>query len=209
MTRVFTVILQGFGWLLFLGCTVIFGARLRRNPSQKAAEGLSRILHFVFWWAVAPPAGLAFFYPGLARLDRALGLGSLPRKPAVFAVGAIGILAGLYLIIVSNLALRRLGEGANAFRLTKRLVTGDIYERTRNPMSLGVYLVFLGTGLLTGSIYLTLGVLLVFIPGHIFYLKSFEEYELELRMGQPYLEYKRRVPFLLPRIGSGSVRHSE
>jgi protein-S-isoprenylcysteine O-methyltransferase Ste14 len=39
----------------------------------------------------------------------------------------------------------------------------------------------------------------VAIPVHVFYLKYFEEYELELRLGQEYLEYKRRVPFLLPK----------
>jgi len=32
--------------------------------------------------------------------------------------------------------------------------------------------------------------LLVVIPAHVFYLKHFEEYELELRMGQAYVEYK-------------------
>jgi trans-2,3-dihydro-3-hydroxyanthranilate isomerase len=34
---------------------------------------------------------------------------------------------------------------------------------------------------------------------HVFYVKYFQEYELELRLGQPYVEYKKRVPFLLPR----------
>jgi protein-S-isoprenylcysteine O-methyltransferase Ste14 len=50
-----------------------------------------------------------------------------------------------------------------------------------------------------GSTYIALGALLVVIPVHVFYLKYFEEYELELRLGQPYVEYKRSVPFLLPR----------
>jgi len=31
-------------------------------------------------------------------------------------------------------------------------------------------------------------------------LKFFEELELELRFGSSYLEYKRRVPFLIPRF---------
>jgi hypothetical protein len=37
------------------------------------------------------------------------------------------------------------------------------------------------------------------IPVHLFYLKYFEEYELELRLGPSYLEYKQQVPFLVPR----------
>ena len=66
-------------------------------------------------------------------------------------------------------------------------------------MSLGFYLGAVGLGLVVGSTYMTLGALLVVIPVHVFYLKYFEEHELELRLGQSYLEYKQRVPFLLPR----------
>jgi len=65
-------------------------------------------------------------------------------------------------------------------------------------MSLGGYLIAVGIGLLIGSTYLTVGALLLFIPAHVFYLKYFEEYELELRLGQSYIEYKQRVPFLIP-----------
>jgi protein-S-isoprenylcysteine O-methyltransferase Ste14 len=67
-------------------------------------------------------------------------------------------------------------------------------------MSLGLYLWAIGIGLVTRSTYLTLAAGLVAIPAHVFYLKYFEEYELELRMGSPYIEYKREVPFLLPRF---------
>ena len=69
-------------------------------------------------------------------------------------------------------------------------------------MSLGFYLGAVGLGLLARSTYMTLGALLVVIPVHVFYLKYFEEYELELRLGHSYAEYKQRVPFLLPRLFS-------
>lgn len=116
--------------------------------------------------------------------------------------GVFGLLIGAYLILISNVALLHLGDGAGAFWLTKRLVAGSVYERTRNPMALGLYFAAVGIGLLVGSTYMTLAALLVVIPAHVFYLKYFEEYELELRMGAPYVEYKQRVPFLLPRWGS-------
>jgi len=195
----FTIVLQLLGWLTFMMATIALGAWLRRNPSKRSAERTSRILHFLFWMGVVPPAGFGVFYPGLTRFDKVLGISPLPRQSVVLAIGILGLLVGAYLFVVSNVALRRFGEGANAFRLTKRLVIGDIYERTRNPMSLGFYLACVGIGLLAGSTYLTLGALLVVIPSHVFYLKYFEEYELELRMGQPYVEYKQRVPFLLLR----------
>lgn len=67
-------------------------------------------------------------------------------------------------------------------------------------MSLGFYFGCLALGLLAGSKYFTLWLLIEVIPSHIFYLKFFEERELELRFGHPYLEYKKRVPFLIPKI---------
>jgi protein-S-isoprenylcysteine O-methyltransferase Ste14 len=40
------------------------------------------------------------------------------------------------------------------------------------------------------------------IPAHIFFLKYFEELELELRFGETYKQYKQTVPFLIPRLSS-------
>ncbi len=48
----------------------------------------------------------------------------------------------------------------------------------------------------------TFGALSGTIPAHTFFLKFFEEAELELRFGESYKQYKRRVPFLIPRVSS-------
>ena len=55
-----------------------------------------------------------------------------PRMP----VGVVLAVPGLYLLAVTNRALRALGSGANAFRLTSSVVQERIYASTRNPMSL-------------------------------------------------------------------------
>jgi protein-S-isoprenylcysteine O-methyltransferase Ste14 len=193
------VVLQMLAWLAFLAGTLTLGAWLRRNPSKSSAERASRVLHFLFWMGVVPPAAIGFFYPGPAGYDAVLGLSPLSGQSVVRLVGALGLLIGAYLIIVSNMALSYSGEGAGAFWLTKRLVTGTLYGRVRNPMSLGLYLACVGIGLLVGSTYMTLGALLVVIPFHVFYLKYFEEYELGVRLGPSYIAYQQRVPFLLPR----------
>jgi protein-S-isoprenylcysteine O-methyltransferase Ste14 len=193
-----TIVLQVLGWLAFLVATIVLGAWLRRNQSQRSAEKASRILHFLFWLGTYPPGLLGVLYPGLTGFDRVLGLTPLPGQLVVRVIGAVGLLIGVYLIVVSNMALMQLGEGANAFWLTRRLVVANIYGWMRHPMSLGLYLGAIGIGLLAGSTYLTVGTLLGVIPVHIFYLKYFEEYELELRLGPSYAEYKQRVPFLLP-----------
>jgi len=200
-----TIVLQVLGWLVFLAGTIVLGAWLRGNPGKGSAERASRVLHLLFWAGTYPPGLLGVFYPGLSGLDQELGLSPLPGQPIVHVVGAVGLLLGAYLIFVSNMALLHLGQGANAFLLTRKLVAGNIYKRMRNPMSLGLYIGSVGIGLLAGSTYFTLGTLFGAIPVHIFYLKYFEEYELELRLGPSYVAYKQRVPFLLPRsiLGGG------
>ena len=101
---------------------------------------------------------------------------------------------------MSNISLRALGSGANAFRLTQRIVDKDVYQYTRNPMSLGYYLIGLALGFISGSTLLTLYVVLGIIPVHLFTLKFFEEFELDLRLGEPYRQYKQKVPFLIPKV---------
>lgn len=78
------------------------------------------------------------------------------------------------------------------------MVSKDVYKLTRNPMSLGFYLGCLALGLLSGSTYFTLWVLIEVIPVHVFFLKFFEERELELRFGRTYMDYRKKVPFLIP-----------
>jgi protein-S-isoprenylcysteine O-methyltransferase Ste14 len=191
--------MQVLGWLVFTMGTITFGIWLRKHPGKKNAENTSRILHFLFWISVVPPTGLGFFFPGLLSFDKVLGLSPLPRSSILPVVGMLLLLIGVYFFAASNIVIRLAGKGGPAFLLTKDLVTVSIYKRTRNPMSLGLYLGSVGMGLLIGSTYWTLGALIVAIPAHIFYLKFFEELELGMRMEQPYKEYKQRVPFLLPK----------
>lgn len=67
-------------------------------------------------------------------------------------------------------------------------------------MSLGFYAACAGIGMIAGSLTVTLGVLLIIVPVHAINLKYFEERELELRYGPPYVDYRQRVPFLIPRL---------
>ena len=91
-----------------------------------------------------------------------------------------------------------LGAGLPAVVLSEKLAAKGLYTFTRNPMSLGFYIVLISFALLRGSIFFIFWTLIVIIPTHICFLKFFEERELELRFGKPYIEYKRRVPFLIP-----------
>jgi len=196
----FTLYLFLIGVLSFAVGTGILGVWLRRHPSKINAEKTSRIMHFLFFAGLVTPSIIGLFYPGLTHFDELIGLRSLPWKPVFLALGILLAVPGSYFMVITNKLLRALGSGANAFRLTKKIVAEDIYKRTRNPMSLGFYLLTLAVAFVSGSTFVTLAALLGLIPSHIFFLKYFEELELELRFGESYLEYKKNVPFLIPKF---------
>ena len=196
----FTVYYTLIGIVTFFIAALVLGAWLRRHRAKENAERSSRIMHFLFFAGLVAPPLIAIVYPGLTRFDALLGLPSLPFKPFFLALGILLAIPGLYYLVVTNKLLRSLGSGTNAFILTKKIVDDDIYKRTRNPMSLGFYLFALALSFASSSTFVLLAVSLGLIPAHAFFLKYFEEVELELRFGESYLEYKKTVPFLIPRL---------
>jgi protein-S-isoprenylcysteine O-methyltransferase Ste14 len=180
---------------------ISLGVWLRRNPSKENAEKSSRVMHFLFFAGQVIPPVVGMLYAGLTHFDELVGLQSLPLKSVFLVIGILLLIPGFYFMGVTNKLLRSRGSGTNAFILTKRVVNDDIYKRTRNPMSLGFYLLALGAAFITGSTFATLAVALGIIPSHLLFIKFFEEKELELRFGESYLEYKMNVPFLFPKLG--------
>ena len=115
--------------------------------------------------------------------------------------------SGLLLIAVGSVlcwktvsVFTELGEGTPApFDPPKKLVTQGPYLYTRNPMMAGVCLVLAGETLLFGSV--ALGVwLLFFLMLNLILIPVWEEPDLERRLGEPYREYKQRVPRWIPFI---------
>ena len=82
---------------------------------------------------------------------------------------------------------------------TQRVVSQGPFAYSRNPMTLGTILAYLGIGILIGSFS---GLALVLIAGGalLLYCRLIEEKELAARFGAEYLEYKRSTPFLIPRL---------
>lgn len=196
----FIIYLQVIGCGVFALSAFILGIWLRRHPSKEGAEKTTRIIHLFFFFALIIPMCAGFVYSGLTHYDDLLDIPYLPFPKIALAAGAVMMLTGFGFLAVSMAVLFDRGEGLPAFELTKRLAAKDIYEYTRNPMSLGFYLLCTGIGLFAGSTFFTLWSLFLFIPAHVFFLKYFEELELEIRFGEPYREYKQRVPFLIPKF---------
>ncbi|HMD71871.1 MAG TPA: methyltransferase [Bryobacteraceae bacterium] len=111
----------------------------------------------------------------------------------------LAIIAGAAcLLTVVNLALR--GLGAPFYIAFSRKLAADwLYAWTRNPMVLAVLAFLLSLGIWFQSVLFVLWVLILSAPALLFFVKVYEERELEFRFGASYLEYKSRTPMLFPR----------
>ena len=78
------------------------------------------------------------------------------------------------------------------------LVTSGPYAFVRNPMLTGVCIILFGFGLSMNSFSMVFIFTPLFILLNVLELIFIEEPELEKRLGEPYKEYKKRVPMFLP-----------
>jgi len=122
---------------------------------------------------------------------------TLPIPPGVGLVLAI-ISGAAFLLVVANLALKGLGAPF-ALALSEKLAFEWMYAWSRNPMLLAGLALLLSLGLWFQSAFFLLWSLLLVTPAMIFFMKVYEERELEIRFGASYLEYRSRTPFLFPR----------
>lgn len=133
------------------------------------------------------------------KLDRLLHLQVFSAGPVTFAVGGVLVATGLALGLWSNYVQFTRGRGTPLPMMpTQQLLTCGPYRYSRNPMTLGTLLAYLGVSVAAGTVT---GIALVLILGGllVLYLKRVEETELAERFGDEYARYKRDTPFLIPR----------
>ena len=112
---------------------------------------------------------------------------------------ALVILTGFAAFLtVLNLTVRGLGAPF-AVKLSSKLATGWMYAWTRNPMLLCSLAWLFSLGLWYRSLRVIVWLAVSVSPGWIFFVKVYEERELQIRFGPGYEEYRRRTPLLWPR----------
>ena len=82
---------------------------------------------------------------------------------------------------------------------TQTLLICPPYSYCRNPMALGAIVAYLGVCVVAGSP----GAGLLWFLGAVAlltYVRLVEEKEMAARFGEAYLAYRRRVPFIIPRL---------
>ena len=153
----------------------------------------------ILFWVIIP----ACIILGAHSLDRWLGLPRLVYDSVNVLVGSIFIITGWLFANWTVKVQYSLGRGTPIpLMATQKLVIEGPYQYCRNPMTLGTTVFYLGVAIWLGSLS-GLGLAMIYPVGIMFYIKVFEEKELETRFGSEYLEYKRKTPSLKPRLRRG------
>jgi protein-S-isoprenylcysteine O-methyltransferase Ste14 len=167
---------------------------------KKKYSKRQRILSLIFlapFFTFIFPFGLRFFS---LKIDRFFGLPLFLPIPLNYFPGILLLAIGFYLALWAIVAEFKIGEGTPLPLMpTQKLVIKAPYTFCRNPMSLGTGFLLLGFGIIFNSpSFILISICLLFLL--LTYIKNVEEKELEARFGQNYVDYKKRVPFFIPRF---------
>ncbi|MGV7219892.1 MAG: methyltransferase family protein [Nitrospinales bacterium] len=126
---------------------------------------------------------------------------NIDSVPLSKVTGLIIILIGLFIIFRSVSDLTNKGEDGTpaSWCPPKNLIVTGLYQRTRNPLYIGVTFVLFGEVLISGTI-LVIGWFLFWSGGILVVTPLREEPELEERFGDLYKNYIKEVPRWIPRI---------
>ncbi len=150
-------------------------------------------------WAaiVAVALGLLFLHVGLpfALSLLAARYGWIGGVPSLWnAAGFVLVLPGVLLIAwVVKLHYANAPQGWKLEMAPSYLLSRGPYRYTRNPMYLGLFLVWLAWTIFYGSIAVLVGLLLLSAV-ILFILVPLEERALEKKFGEEYRRYKAQVP---------------
>ncbi len=171
---------------------------LDRRRGVEHAKLVTTVVHYLAFWPLGSAVLLACRWALEGRGPQLPALGGLLQ-----GTGWTLVVGGAALATASIASLLVGGLGAPwAIALSRRVASRWLYCYTRNPMVLGALLQLLGLALGLRSAFLLAWTGLGLFPAVVFFLKVYEERELEHRFGLSYLEYKAKTPFLVPRIGT-------
>lgn len=118
-------------------------------------------------------------------------LGS-PLADILLAIGALGVLAGGWLVFSAMRALSAAGTSVRPDRRSEHLVTTGAYRLSRNPIYLGFAVILASAGLLLGVAWLLPAALAAaFATTRLAVLP--EERHLAHRFGKRYRDYQKSV----------------
>ncbi|MDR2495834.1 MAG: isoprenylcysteine carboxylmethyltransferase family protein [Tannerellaceae bacterium] len=175
--------------------TVAFILRFAGRNRSRGYKTLSLIAGAALFLGLLP--ALFIFAGSFAEGYIDISLGRMAEIPA----GIAFIILGLYILLWATVSQWVAGKGTPAPNApTQSLVIAGPYRYCRNPIELGAILYYFGLGMIISGITTGLISFLLGLAIGSAYHKCIEEKELEQRFGEAYKAYKRRTPFLFPRI---------
>lgn len=138
-----------------------------------------------------------FVYAGMLFLGFAIG--RLLGRPSIgldivtaSVIGLLVLLVGGTVMIAAGGLFRKVGNNLEPWRPATSLVTGSVYQYTRNPMYLGMALIYAGLALIFDSLaaLMLLPFVVIIIQTQVI---AREERYLETKFGAAYRDYTRQV----------------
>ncbi len=146
----------------------------------------------------------ALFVLAALWVDDLLDLPGLLSDSARLPVAIPVMAAGVAITGWSGYHFLRVKGTPVPFNPPPEVVTTGPYRYARNPMLTGVFLFLFGLGIAFDSFSLVFFFTPLFILVNLWELKQIEEPELVKRLGNDYVEYRRRTPMFMPRPGRRS-----
>jgi protein-S-isoprenylcysteine O-methyltransferase Ste14 len=115
-----------------------------------------------------------------------------PPWPVSLSIAVAGVLAFVALASSAVVRFRRAGTTENPFRPSTALVVDGPYRITRNPMYLGMAVLYVALAVVLGLIWAFLFLPFVLVAVDRLVIAREEPY-LERKFGPEYVAYKRRV----------------
>jgi protein-S-isoprenylcysteine O-methyltransferase Ste14 len=147
---------------------------------------------------------VALFFIAAYLTDRWINLPSISYLPWTLIAGLILLVPGAIVLVLTWIQFIMAKGTPAPVNPPQELITDGLYAYSRNPMVSSMIMIFFATGLLSGSLSLTLFFAPLFTLFFYFQTTLVEEKEMELKFGRDYLDYKKSVPRFFPRICRGN-----
>ena len=170
--------------------------RVIQREYGRAQQIFALIVGQVLFLIVYP----TFIVVGAAWIDRWLHLPRLVYR-VINPVAALLLIVPGFLLVEWTVGLQFSRGMGTPLPLvaTRRLITSGPYSYSRNPMATGTTMVYGGIAVWLGSLS-AIALASIYPVVITLYTKLVEEKELERRFGPGYVAYKKKTPFLWPRL---------
>ena len=145
----------------------------------------------------------------LLILGASLGIHFGISKVLIFPEGWVQFVVGIPIIVFglgfarsAIMEFNRVGTDDRFAAPTSAIVTSGSNARVRNPMYVGLVLIYLGIVLTVNAAWALVGLPVLILWLHFGVIRREEAY-LEARFGSEYLDYKASVPRWIPKLASG------